>query len=156
LCSLAEAGNVAPARHRLALIGIVQQATNPPKATEALTGTWVMDLARSVLSDARPRDVSLVLVDDGETITVTERIADKKDDRFSCRSDGQPCEQTTTGSVYRRVLRRVSGALVWEIAMTRLSDGASIKWKERWATSDDGRPAPPRVATSGRASSCWF
>lgn len=108
-------------------------------AESPFSGTWVLDPSKGVLSDARPRDIQLSLADDGQTVTVTERIPGKKDDRFTCRSDAKPCEQRKSSSVYRRVLKREPGTLVWQNSMTRLADDASISWTERWSLSDDGR-----------------
>ena len=108
-------------------------------AASAFAGTWVLDPARGVLNDSRPREIRLSLEDDGQTVTVTERIPGKRDDRFVCRSDGTPSEQRKPGSVYRRVLRRESGALLWQNTMTRVGDDASISWSERWSMSEDGR-----------------
>ncbi len=112
-----------------------------PKAAaqSSFGGTWILDPSRGVLHDGRPRDVQLILVDDGQTVTVTERIPGKKDDEFSCRTGAKPCEQKKSSSVYRRVLKRESGALIWQNSMTRLGDDASISWTERWSVSDAGR-----------------
>ncbi len=108
-------------------------------AASAFAGTWVLDPARGVLHDSRPREIRLSLEDDGQTVTVTERIPGKRDNRFVCRSDGTPSEQRSSSSVYRRVLRRESGALVWQNTMTRMGDDASISWTERWSVSEDAR-----------------
>jgi hypothetical protein len=103
-------------------------------------GTWVLDPSEGVLSDARPREVELDITDDGQTVTVTERIrASKKGPTYSCKSDGKPCQESVAGMTYIRVLRREAGALVWQIGMTRLADGAGIKWTERWSLTDEGR-----------------
>jgi hypothetical protein len=68
----------------------------------------------------------LSLADEGQTVSVTERIPGKKDDQFSASSDAKPCEQRKSSSVYRRVLKRESGVLVWQNSMTLLADNASI------------------------------
>lgn len=103
-------------------------------------GTWVLDPSEGVLSDARPREVELDITDDGSMVTVTERIrSSKKGPTYSCKSDGKPCQESLAGMTYIRVLRREAGALVWQIGMTRLADGAGIKWTERWSLTDEGR-----------------
>lgn len=113
----------------------------PAVAQESgFAGTWVLDPSEGVLSDARPRQVELDITDDGQTVTVTERIrASKKGPTYSCKSDGKPCQESLAGMTYIRVLRREAGALVWQIGMTRLADGAGIKWTERWSLTDEGR-----------------
>lgn len=113
----------------------------PAVAQESgFAGTWVLDPSEGVLSDARPRQVELDITDDGQTVTVTERIrASKKGPTYSCKADGKPCEERIGGMTYVRVLRREAGVLVWQMAMTRAADEAGIQWAERWSLSDEGR-----------------
>jgi len=121
------------------ILGVLAQSVGKMSAEKSFGGTWILEPSRGVLSDARPRDVQLSLADGGQTVTVTERIPGKKDDQFSCSSDGKPCEQRKSSSVYRRVLKRESGVLVWQNSMTLLADNASISWTERWSLSEDGK-----------------
>lgn len=128
------------ARPAIAILTIVLASAAPNTAGQtAFNGTWTLDPSKGVLHDARPRDITLSVADDGKTVTVTERMPGRTDDRYSCSSDGKVCEQKKSGSVYRRMLKRDSGALVWQNSMTRLGDSASISWTERWSLVDGGR-----------------
>ena len=132
--------NVMGTRMTVAILATVlaSAASNIP-GQSAFSGTWTLDPSKGVLHDARPRDITLSLADDGQTVTVTERMPGRTDNRYSCSSDGKVCEQKKSGSVYRRILKRESGALVWQNSMTRVGDNASISWTERWSLADGGR-----------------
>ncbi len=128
------------ARLAIAILTIVLASERPNISGQTpFNGSWILDSSKGVLHDARPRDITLLLVDDGQTVTVTERVPGRTDDRYSCGSDGKVCEQKKSGSVYRRMLKRESGALVWQNSMTRVGDSASISWTERWSLIDGGR-----------------
>lgn len=128
------------ARLAIAILTVVLTSAGPNIAGETpFSGSWILDSSKGVLHDARPRDITLSLADDGQTVTVTERVPGRRDDRYSCSSDGKVCEQKKSGSVYRRILKRDSGALVWQNSMSRLGDSASISWTERWSLADGGR-----------------
>lgn len=129
----------------------VQGVSTTPQAggtRQAFSGTWLLDPARSILYSGGARQLELVVVEDESTVKVTDRRRSGEDE-YSIPLDGKPHEHTAGGGRYLRALRRDNGALVFQIAMTRLADNASISYTERWYLSDGGRTLTIHTAYPG-------
>jgi hypothetical protein len=110
-----------------------------PIQLRGFTGTWTLDPAKSVLWPGGARQITLVLLEDRQGITVTERRP-SGDERYVCAFDGKPREhKTASGGLFTRTVRRDRNRLTFRIIMTRLADQASLTYREEWSLSADGQ-----------------
>ena len=119
----------------------------PPKSSD-FSGVWVKDNAKSVsFAASEPREVELSVVDSGKTVKVVRNIKTSNPkvpggwigaETYTGTNDGKPSEYRIPDLQYSRFLTRQSRDLVWRITLTRISDGGSTKFTERWSVSEDG------------------